>query len=169
MEQNLSLNLLIEDGVEMIVDNNMIQEYHRHRYPYILIDSLDEVEPGKSAHGYKYFSENEWLFHCNNKENQPYPFTMIIEVLTEAFLMPILMLDDNKGKITNFISCDEAHVYSDVYPGSRMDIDVEVKSWRRGMASGYAKGYIDNQLVCDAKLKFVIPEIMEQYKPKTIG
>ncbi len=153
----------------MIADNTVVQEYHKHRYPYILVDCFDQIEPGKSAHAYKYFSENEWLFHCNCKENQPYPFTMLIEVLTEAFLMPILMIDGNKGKITNFISADECHVYSDIYPGCRMDIEVEVESWKRGMASGYARGIIDDKVVCDAKLKFVIPEIMDRFKPKSIG
>lgn len=147
------------------MDNTIIQEYHRHRYPYILIDAMDQVEPGRSAHGYKYFSENEWLFHCSNLENQPYPFTMLVEVLTEAFLLPILALDDNKGKITNFLSSDEAHFYMDVYPGMKMDIDVEVKSWRRGIAVGYSRGFIDGKLACDAKLKFVIPEIMERFRP----
>ncbi len=150
----------------MMIDNAKIQEYHRHRYPYLLIDSIDEIEPGKSAHGYKYFSENEWLFHCNVKEDQPYPFTMLIEVLTEAFLMPILMLDDNKGKVTNFISADDVNIYEDVYPGSKMDIDVKVLSWRRGIASGYASGSVDGRIVCDAKLKFVIPDILEAFKPK---
>ena len=149
----------------MSMDNTTIQEYHRHRYPYILIDSIEEIDPGKSAHGYKFFSENEWLFHCNSKEDQPVPFTMLIEVLTEVFLMPILLLDDNKGKITNFISADEVFVYSDVYPGNRMDVDVKILSWRRGVATGYAKGFVEEKLICEAKLKFVIPEIMEQFKP----
>lgn len=148
------------------MDNKEIQEYHRHRYPYILIDRIESIEPGKSARAYKYFSENEWLFHCSSKENQPVPFTMVIEVLTEAFLMPVLTLDDNKGKITNFISADEAHVYADVYPGARLEVSAEIKSWRRGVAVGCAWGYIDGKLVCDAKLKFVIPEIMEQFRPK---
>ena len=39
------------------MDNKEIQEYHRHRYPYILIDTIESIEPGKSARGYKYFSE----------------------------------------------------------------------------------------------------------------
>ena len=150
----------------MYMNNTLIQEYHRHRYPYILIDFMDNVEAGKSAHGYKYFSENEWLFHCNAKENQPYPFTMLVEVLTEAFLIPVLALEDNKGKITNFLSCDEAHFYMDVYPGMKMDIDVEVKSLRRGIAIGYSRGIIDTKLACEAKLKFVIPEIMEKFRPQ---
>ncbi len=149
----------------MFIDNTVIQEYHRHRYPYILIDTIDRLTPGKNAHGYKYFSENEWLFHCSSKDNQPYPFTMLIEVLTEVFLFPILMLDDNKGKITNFISADDVHINFDVYPGMVMEIDAEIKSWKRGIATGYAKGTIEGKMVCDASLKFVIPEIMEKFKP----
>ena len=153
-----------------MIDNTAIQEYHRHRYPYILIDCIDEIEPGKSAHGYKYFSENEWLFHCSSRDDSvSVPFTMLIEVLTEVFLMPVLMLDDNKGRITNFISADDAHVYSQVYPGDRLEVDVEVKSWRRGIASGVAHGYVNGNLTCDAKLKFVIPDIMDQFKPSVIG
>ena len=46
-----------------MMSNQEIQEYHRHRYPYLLIDNIDNIDPGKSVHGYKNFTENEWLFH----------------------------------------------------------------------------------------------------------
>ena len=151
--------------MQEIFDSSIIQNYHRHRYPYFLLDEIDEIDPGKSAHGYKYFSENEWLFHCNVKDNQPYPFTMVVEVLTEAFLMPILTLDGNQGEMTNFVSADEVHLYSDIYPGMVMDIIVEIESWRRGVASGYVSGTIEGNLVCEAKMKFVLPKIMGQFKP----
>lgn len=147
------------------MNNQEIQEYHRHRYPYLLIDCIDEIEPGHSARGYKYFTENEWLFHCNSNEDQPVPFTMLIEILTEMFLMPILTLDENKGKITNFISADKAIVHRDIYPGDCLVIEASVKSWKRGIASGTAKGFVDGGLACEAELKFVIPDIMNQYKP----
>ena len=146
--------------------NQEIQQYHRHRFPYLLIDRIDEIIPGKSVHGYKYFSENEWLFHCNMYPDQSVPFTMLIEVLTEMFLMPVLMFDDNKGKTTNFLSADDANVYRDVYPGDRLDVEAEVKSWKRGIASGTARGFVNGALACSAKLTFVIPDVMEQYKPR---
>ncbi len=150
----------------MKITNEVIQEYHRHRYPYLLIDCIEDIEPGKSVCGYKYFSENEWLFHCNKNENQPVPFTMMIEILTEMFLMPVLYLDDNKGKTTNFLSADEAYVYKDVYPGDCMQVKATVQTWKRGIAAGIAEGYVDGELVCSARLKFVIPDVMEQFKPK---
>lgn len=147
------------------MNNQEIQEYHRHRFPYLLIDCIDEIEPLKRVHGYKYFTENEWLFHCNKDENQPVPFTMLIEILTEMFLMPILIADDNKGRITNFLSADNVQIHADVFPGDKMEIEAIVDSWRRGIAMGTAKGYVNNKEVCSAKLKFVIPDILNQYKP----
>ena len=148
-----------------MMSNQEIQEYHRHRYPYLLIDNIDNIEPGKSVHGYKYFTENEWLFHCNKYEDQPVPFTMVVEILTEMFLMPILVMDDNKGKITNFLSADEVQEYKPIYPGDRLDIEARVDTWKRGIAAGIARGYVNGELVCSARLKFVIPDVMNQFRP----
>lgn len=149
----------------MEMNNQEIQKYHRHRYPYLLIDSIDHIEPGKYVHGYKYFTENEWLFQCNVYEDQPVPFTMVIEILTEMFLIPILVLDGNEGKITNFLSADGVQVYKPIYPGDRLDVEATVNTWKRGIAGGVANGYVNGELVCTAHLKFVIPDIMEQFKP----
>ena len=147
------------------MDIETIQEYHRHRFPYLLIDAVTEIEAGKYVKGYKNFSENEWLFHAQSYTEQAVPFTMLIEILTEMFLMPILALEGNAGKTTNFLSADNAQVYKPVYPGDRLDIEARIESWKRGIASGTVKGYVDNELVCSAKLKFVIPDIMEEFKP----
>ena len=147
------------------MNNQEIQEFHRHRFPYLLIDCIDELEPGKRAHGYKYFTENEWTFHCNIHEDAPAPFTMVIESLVEMFLMPILTLEDNKGKITNGVAADDVTVFKEIYPGDKLEIETSVLSWKRGIASGIAKGYVNDELACSAKLKFVIPDIMNQFRP----
>lgn len=148
------------------MNNQEIQEYHRHRYPYLLIDNIDSIEAGKYAYGHKYFTENEWLFHCNRYENQPVPFTMVVEILTEMFLMPILVKDDNKGKITNFLSADDVKLYRSIFPGDRLDVEAKVDTWKRGIATGVASGYVNGELVCSARLKFVVPDVMEQFTPR---
>lgn len=150
------------------MNNQEIQRYHRHRFPYLLVDCVEEIVDGKFVRGYKNFTENEWLFHCNKYEGQSVPFTMVIEILTEMFLLPILTLDDNKGKITNFISADEAYVYKPIYPGDCLEIEATIDAWRRGIASGQAKGYVNGELVCSAKLKFVIPDVMDKFKPVVV-
>ena len=150
----------------MKLNNQEIQRYHRHRFPYLLTDCVEDIVPGKSARGWKNFSENEWLFHCNLHENEPVPYTMLIEILIEMSILPILMLEDNAGKITNEVAVDDSNVFREVYPGERLDVTANVKSWRRGIAVGTAEGFIDGELICNAKLTFVIPEIMEAYLPK---
>jgi 3-hydroxyacyl-[acyl-carrier-protein] dehydratase len=150
----------------MKMSNQEIQEYHKHRYPYLLIDCIEEIVPGKSVKGYKNFTINEWLFHCTNSDAPSVPFTMQVEILTEMFLMPILVLDDNKGKITNFLGADEVEVHREIYPGDRLDIVATVDSWKRGIAKGKAEGFVDGELACSAKFKFTIPDILDNYKPK---
>ena len=150
----------------MKLNNQEIQRYHRHRFPYLLTDCVEDIVPGKSARGWKNFSENEWLFHCNLHENEPVPYTMLIEILIEMSILPILMLEDNAGKITNEVAVDDSNVFREVYPGERLDVTANVKSWRRGIAVGTAEGFIGGELICNAKLTFVIPEIMEAYLPK---
>ncbi len=150
----------------MKLNNQEIQHYHRHRFPYLLVDCVEDIEPGKYANGYKNFTEDEWLFHCNLQDDEPVPFTMLIEVLTEIFLLPILMLDDNAGKTTNFIGADEAKLFCEVYPGDRLNVKTKIKSYRFGVADGVAEGFVGDKLVCSAKLKFVIPDVMEKFRPK---
>lgn len=152
----------------MRLSNQDIQKYHRHRYPYLLVDCIEEINPGESAYGYKNFTEDEWIFHCNIYDDEPVPFTMIVEVLTEVFLLPILTLNDNAGKITNFISADNVEIFGDIHAGDRLDVKAEVKSWKRGVATGTVEGFVRGNVVVKASLKFVIPEIMESYRPKAI-
>jgi 3-hydroxyacyl-[acyl-carrier-protein] dehydratase len=158
----------IDDVCEVIgamMNNQEIQEYHRHRFPYLLIDCIEEIVPGKNVRGYKYFTENEWLFHCSEDENPSVPFTMVIEVLVEMFVMPVFLMDDNKGKKAYGVSADDAHVYMQIYPGDRLDVEAEVESYKRGIVSGVAKGYVDGELACSVKLKFVIPDVMNRFSP----
>lgn len=152
----------------MKLNNQDIQKYHRHRYPYLLVDCIEEIKPGEYAIGYKNFTEDEWFFHCNVYEDEPVPFTMVVEVLTEVFLLPVLILDDNAGKITNFISADDVEILGDIYAGDRLDVKAEVKSWKRGIASGVVEGFVNGNIVVKASLRFVVPDIMENYRPKAI-
>ncbi len=150
----------------MIMNNQEIQRYHLHRFPYLLIDCVEDIVPGKSVRGYKNFSENEWLFHCNLHEDVPVPFTMLVEVLIEMLVLPILTLDGNARKIMNDTSADQISVNGDVFPGDRLDVKGTIQSYRRGVAVGISEGYVNDKLIISAKLTFVIPEIMEKFRPK---
>ncbi len=141
-----------------------IQQYQQNRYPCLFIDYVDEAIPGKSAKGHKNFSFNEWFFPAHFADEPNVPGFIQIEALTQLFLMTFLTLPGNKGKKTGFISV-EARFKKKIIPGDRLDIQAELKSYRRGLAKGNSAGYINGEVACSAELVIVIPEILNEFMP----
>lgn len=154
----------MEEGFS--VDINGIQEYQQNRYPYLMIDYVQEVIPGKSARGYKNLSMNEWFFPCHYPGAPNMPGMLQIESLVQMFIMTILTLPGNKGKVTNFLGADNIKFRKRVLPGDRLEIEARLDSWKRGVAKGSAVGYTNGEEACRADFKVTIPEILEEFIPK---
>ena len=86
----------------MVLNSNQIQEIIPHRYPFLLIDRIDELEPGKRALGVKCVSANEMQFMGHFPQQHVMPGVLIIEALAQVGAVAILSLEDNKGKIAYF-------------------------------------------------------------------
>ena len=142
-----------------------IQQYQQNRYPLFFVDMIEEAIPGKSAKGFKNFTFNEWFFPAHFQDEPNVPGFVQIETLTQVFLMSFLTLPGNKGKKTGFISVKEARFRKKIIPGDRLDIEAELTSYRRGLAKGISKGYINGELCCSAELEIAIPDIMNEFIP----
>ena len=86
----------------MVLNSNQIQEIIPHRYPFLLVDRIDELEPGKRALGVKCVSANEMQFMGHFPQQHVMPGVLIIEALAQVGAVAILSLEDNKGKIAYF-------------------------------------------------------------------
>jgi len=155
----------MEEEIIKNLDAYAIQQYQQNRYPCLFIDYVEEVVPGKSAKGYKNFSFNEWFFPAHFPDEPNVPGFIQIEALTQLFLMTFLTLPGNKGKKTGFVSIENARFKKKIIPGNRLDIQAELKSYRRGLAKGTSVGYINGELACSAELVIVIPDILNEFKP----
>ena len=124
------------------MDITQIMEYEANRYPYLLIDKITEIVPGKYAKGYKNLTFNEWYFPGHFEGCPNMPGMLQIEALSHVFILQFLTLDD------------------------RLDIETELETWRRGIGTGPARGYVDGKLVCEARFKLCIPAVLEKYTPK---
>ena len=82
----------------MVLNSNQIQEIIPHRYPFLLIDRIDELEPGKRALGVKCVSANEMQFMGHFPQQHVMPGVLIIEALAQVGAVAILSLEDNKEK-----------------------------------------------------------------------
>ncbi|PHR69814.1 MAG: beta-hydroxyacyl-ACP dehydratase [Arcobacter sp.] len=140
-------------------------EYQQNRYPYLMIDSVDEVIPGKSAKGYKNLTNNEWFFPSHFPGAPNMPGALQLESFAQMLTIAITTLPGNKGKTTRFIS-NEMKYYKEIVPGDKMVIETEVTFWKRGLFKGTGKAYTNGTLASEAKMVICIPDIFEQFIPK---
>lgn len=147
------------------LDINQIQEYQRNRHPYLFIDRVTEVVPGKYAKGYKNLSMNEWFFPPHFEGAPIMPGAIMLESITQMFIMTFLTLDEYKGQFTNFVSADGVKFTRHVVPGDRLDIEAELKSFRRGIAKGTTAGYVNGEPACRADLVITLPDVIKNWIP----
>ena len=80
-----------------------LQEYQPNRYPFLMIDHVDEVVPGESARGYKNLTLNDWFFPQHFPGNPNMPGALQLEALAQMLTVAITTLPGNKGKVTHAI------------------------------------------------------------------
>jgi 3-hydroxyacyl-[acyl-carrier-protein] dehydratase len=142
-----------------------LQEYQPNRYPFLMIDYIDEVSPGKYARGYKNLTMNEWFFPIHFPDGPNMPGALQLEALAQMLTVAITTLPGLKGKVTHALS----HTVSfkkEVLPGDKFEIHTEVISWRRGICQGKGVAYTNGEIACEADMLITIPEILEEYLPK---
>lgn len=140
-------------------------EYQPNRYPFLMIDHVDEVIPGVSARGYKNLTMNEWYFPVHFPGGPNMPGALQLEAMAQMLTVAITTLPGNKGKVTHALQ-HLVRFRKEVLPGQQLVIDAKVLSWKRGIAKGIATGYTNGEVACEAEMMITIPEILEQYLPK---
>jgi len=127
-----------------------------HRYPFLLIDRIEEVTPGERAVGTKCVSINEPFFQGHFPGKPVMPGVLIIEALAQVGAVAILSLDEFKGKVAYFAGIDKAKFRRKVIPGDVLRLEVEIIKRRGPMGIGKAIAYVGDKKACEAELSFVI-------------
>ena len=142
-----------------------LQDYQPNRYPFLMIDYVDEVLPGKYANGYKNLTMNEWFFPVHFPSGPNMPGALQLEALAQMLTVAITTLPGLKGKVTHALS-HSVRFKKEVLPGDKFEIRTEVISWKRGICKGKGIAYTNNEVACEADMLITIPEILEKYLPK---
>lgn len=140
----------------MIMNIEEIMNIIPHRYPFLLIDRIEEVTPGERAVGTKCVSINEPFFQGHFPGNPVMPGVLIIEALAQVGAVAILSLDEFKGKVAYFAGIDKAKFRRKVIPGDVLRLEVEIIKRRGPMGIGKAIAYVGDKKACEAELSFVI-------------
>ena len=140
-------------------------EYQPNRYPFLLIDYVEEVNPGKYARGYKNLTLNEWFFPNHFPGAPNMPGALQLEAIAQMLTVAITTIPGNKGKIIHAIE-HNVKFKKEVVPGKKLVIETTLNSWKRGIAHGRGIALIDNEIACEAEMILSIPEILKKNLPK---
>ena len=127
-----------------------------HRYPFLLVDKIVELEPGKSAKGIKCVSANEMQFMGHFPQMHVMPGVLIIEALAQTGACAILCEEENKGKIAYFAGINKCKFKGKVVPGDKLKLETRIVRSKGPLGVGEAIASVDGKVVVTAELSFMI-------------
>lgn len=127
-----------------------------HRYPFLMIDRVEEVVEGKSAKGYKNVTINENFFNGHFPEYSVMPGVLILEALAQMGAICILSMEGFKGKIGFLVGADKVRWKKQVIPGDKLELEIEIVKLRGSIGIGKGKATVDGSLVCEGEIMFAI-------------
>ncbi len=138
----------------MVLNTVEIMKYLPHRYPFLLVDKIIEVEPGKRIVGIKNVTINEPFFQGHFPGHPIMPGVLIIEAMAQVGgLFALVAGEVGEDKVTYFVGIDKAKFRKPVLPGDTLRFELEQLSSRRGIYCFAGKAFVEGVLVAEAELK----------------
>jgi 3-hydroxyacyl-[acyl-carrier-protein] dehydratase len=147
-------------GFSLNIDQ--ISQYLEITPPFLMIDYVDEIIPGKSARGVKNLTEDEWFFKCHTgfwQKNLAMPGALQIEAMLQTLALTIYTMEGHKGRICLDVSVN-AKMFSKSPPGNQFVIHADLLSYKRGISKGIAVGKVNDVKVCQGEFTYISPHDM---------
>ena len=139
-----------------MLNTKQIMEVLPHRAPFLLVDRIDELEPGKRAVGCKAVSYNEPFFQGHFPQEPVMPGVLICEALAQVGAVALLSQEEYKGKIALFGGIRQARFRRKVVPGDMLRLETELIKLKGPVGIGKAVAYCNGEICTEAELTFMI-------------
>ena len=136
-----------------MMDVTEIQKYLPHRYPFLMVDKILEIERLKRVVGVKNVTATEPHFQGHFPGQPVMPGVLIIEAMAQTGgLLLLLEVPDRENKLLFFVAVDGARFRRPVIPGDQLRIEMTVLSWRGDFCKLEGKAFVDGQLAAEGTL-----------------
>lgn len=142
-----------------MLTNIDVQKILPHRYPFLLVDKVLEVEPGKSVVAVKNVTANEPFFQGHFPGNPIMPGVLIVEALAQTSGIAVALLEEGKNKLGVFAGIDSMKFKRQVVPGDILRLEGEITAYKMGVAKAKVKATVDGELAAQGEIKFAMIDV----------
>src|ERR671933_2301407 len=138
-----------------------IRDLIPHRYPFLLVDRIEELEPGVRAVGIKNVTQNEPFLQGHFPDYPVMPGVLIIEAMAQVGAIGVMAGGEHKEKLALFAGIDGVRFRRQVLPGDVLRMEVEIERLKGRVGRGKGMATVDDERVCEAELMFAFAQRRE--------
>ena len=138
------------------MEADAIEQVIPHRYPFLLVDRMVEIEAGKRGVGLKSVTANEWFFPGHFPGRKVMPGVLIVEALAQVAAVTMLAGEDASGKIPMFGGIERMRFRKPVVPGDQLRLTFTLERVRGPVGRGAVEAHVGDTLVADGAISFAL-------------
>jgi 3-hydroxyacyl-[acyl-carrier-protein] dehydratase len=135
---------------------DVIESILPHRAPFLLIDEVTELEPGRRVAARREVLADDWWVPGHFPERPVMPGVLIVEAMAQAGAVAVLIEEENRGKIAFFAGIDDCRFKRVVEPGDVLSLVCEIETVRGPVGRGRATAHVGDELAARGTLTFAV-------------
>jgi len=142
-----------------MLETDEIEQIIPHRYPFLLVDRIIEIEEGKRAVGIKNVTANEWFFEGHFPGKKVMPGVLIVEALAQVAAVTLLKGVEMAGKSPLFGGIENMRFRKPVLPGDQLRLEFTLEKMRGPIGKGHVQATVDGKLAAEGTISFALVDL----------